>query len=212
MLQGLEAKIAPQVAALVIIDVQNDYCHDDGALSKIGRNVGVIRQMVPRLEEVLTEARRAQVAVIHVRMVNNALTKSQAYLEHHIRRSGADNKVCEEGSWGAEFYQIQPQSGEPIVTKHRYSAFVGTNMETLLKARGIKTVILAGVTTDVCVESTARDGFMRDYHVMFLSDCTGVDDPNVQEATLERIKRYFGHVVSSEEVVTAWSRLGTTGP
>ncbi len=211
-MQGLEAKVEPRVAALVIIDVQNDYCHDNGALSRTGRNVRVIRQIVPRLQDVLMEARQAEVPVIHVRTANNVLTKSQAYLDHRIRRSGADSKVCEEGSWGAEFYQIQPQAGESVVTKHRYSAFVGTNLETLLKARGIKTVILAGVTTDVCVESTARDAFMRDYHVIFLSDCTGVDDPNVQEATLERIKSYFGHVVSSEDVVSVWSRLGKIEP
>jgi len=211
MLQGLEAKIAPQVAALVIIDVQNDYCHDDGALSKIGRNVGVIRQMVPRLQDVLKEARQAGVQVIHVRMAMSDITKSEAYLEHRIRRTGADTKVCEEGTWGAEFYLIHPQPGEPIVTKHQYSPFVESNLESLLKSRGIKTVILSGVTTDVCIESTARDAYMRNYHVVFLSDCTGVDNPVVQKATLERIDRYFGHVVSSEEVVTAWSRLGTTG-
>jgi ureidoacrylate peracid hydrolase len=97
-----------------------------------------------------------------------------------------------------------------VVTKHRYSAFVNTDFETVLRARGIKTLILAGVTTDVCVESTARDAFMRDYHVLFLSDCTGVDDPAVQQAALERIDRYFGHVMSSEDVMQAWDHRQPT--
>jgi ureidoacrylate peracid hydrolase len=82
---------------------------------------------------------------------------------------------------------------------------VNTNLETILRAHGIKTVMLAGVTTDVCVESTARDAFMRDYHVLFVSDCTGVDDPAVQQAALERIERYFGHVVSSDDILEAWN-------
>jgi len=154
--EWLESKVDPQGCALVIIDVQNDYCHDDGALSRFGRHVTVIRHMVPRLKEVLAKARQTQVPVVHVRMANNELTKSNAYL-----------------------------------------------------AKEIKTVILAGVTTDVCVESTARDAFMRDYHVLFLSDCTGVDDPAVQQAALERIDRYFGHVVSSEDVVQAWDHWRT---
>lgn len=211
-MEWLESKVDPRGCALVIIDVQNDYCHDGGALNQFGRNVKVIRQMVPRLKDVLEKARRAQVPVIHVRMANNELTKSEAYLEHRGRRSGGNRQVCQEGTWGADFYEIKPQPGEPIVTKNRYSAFVNTNFETILRAGAIETVILAGVTTDVCVESTARDAFMRDYHVLFLSDCTGVDDPVVQQATLERIGRYFGHVVSSEEVVRAWDRWQTGKP
>lgn len=205
-MEWLESKIFPRGCALVIIDVQNDYCHENGALSKFGRKASDIRRMVPRLKEIVEKARQTQVPVVHVRMANNEHTKSDAYLEHRSRRSGGDRQVCQEGTWGADFYEIKPQPGEPVVTKHRYSAFVNTNFETILRARGIKTVILAGVTTDVCVESTARDAFMRDYHVLFLSDCTGVDDPAVQQATLERIDRYFGHVVSSEEVLQAWDR------
>lgn len=207
--EWLESKVDPQGCALVIIDVQNDYCHDDGALSRFGRHVTVIRHMVPRLKEVLAKARQTQVPVVHVRMANNELTKSNAYLEHRSRRSGGNRQVCQEGTWGADFYEIEPRPGEPVVTKNRYSAFVNTNFETILRAKGIKTVILAGVTTDVCVESTARDAFMRDYHVLFLSDCTGVDDPAVQQAALERIDRYFGHVVSSEDVVQAWDHWRT---
>jgi len=188
----------------VIIDVQNDYCHDDGTLNKFGRNAGDIRRMVPRLKEVLEKARQARVPIVHVRMANSELTKSDAYLEHRSRRLGGTGEVCQEGSWGADFYEIKPQPGEPVVTKNRPSAFVNTNFETILRARGIKTVILAGVTTDVCVESTARDAFMHDYHVVLLSDCTGVDDPVVQQAALERVGRYFGYIVASEEVVQAW--------
>jgi ureidoacrylate peracid hydrolase len=200
----LESKVFPPGCALVIIDVQNDYCHEKGALNKFGRKVTEIRRMIPRLKEVVDKARQIQVPVVHVRMANNELTKSDAYLEHRGRRSGGDREVCQEGTWGADFYEIEPRPGEAVVTKHRYSAFVNTNFETILRKHGIKTVILAGVTTDVCVESTARDAFMRDYHVLFLSDCTGVDDPEIQKSVLKRIDRYFGYVVSSNEVMQAW--------
>jgi ureidoacrylate peracid hydrolase len=204
--EWLETRVSPPGCALVIIDVQNDYCHDNGALNTFGRKASEIRRMVPRLKEVVEKARQTQVPVVHVRMASDERSKSDAYLEHRSRRSGGDRRVCREGTWGAEFYEIEPRPGEPVVTKSRYSAFVKTNFETVLQAQGVKTVVLAGVTTDVCVESTARDAFMRDYHVLFLSDCTGVDDPAVQQATLERVDRYFGHVVSSEEVIKAWDR------
>src|SRR3954468_128168 len=155
MLQGLKEKVDPAVAALVIVDVQNDYCHDDGALAKAGRDVRAIRTIVPHLHRLLQEARAVGLPVIHVRMANTALTKSPAYREHRIRRSGTDSNVCEEGTWGAEFYQVEPDRGEPVVTKHRYSAFIDTNLATLLDTSGTRTIILAGVTSDVCVESTA---------------------------------------------------------
>jgi ureidoacrylate peracid hydrolase len=203
MLHGLKEKVDPAVAALVIVDVQNDYCHEEGALAKAGRDVRAIRTIVPHLQRLVQEARAVGLPVIHVRMANTALTKSPAYREHRIRRSGADSNVCEEGTWGAEFYQVEPEPGEPVVTKHRYSAFIDTNLATLLDTSGTKTVILAGVTSDVCVESTARDAFMRNYYVVFLSDCTGVDDPVVQHAVLERVERYFGQVATSEDVIAA---------
>jgi ureidoacrylate peracid hydrolase len=205
-IEWLKSKVVPPGCALVVIDVQNDYCHDNGALNQFGRNARDIRRMVPRLKALVEKARQTQVPVIHVRMANTELTKSDAYAEHRSRRSGRDRQVCQEGSWGADFYEIKPESGEPVVTKHRYSAFVNTNFETILRAQGIRTLILGGVTTDVCVESTARDAFMRDYHVLFLSDCTGVDNPGVQEAVLERIDRYFGRVVSSTQVTEVWDR------
>jgi ureidoacrylate peracid hydrolase len=211
-IEWLESKVLRPGCALVIIDVQNDYCHDNGALNKFGRKVSDIRRIVPRLKQVVEKARQTQIPVVHVRMASDERAKSDAYLEHRSRRSGADRGVCREGTWGADFYEIEPRPGEPVVTKSRYSAFVKTNLETVLQAQGVKTVILGGVTTDVCVESTARDAFMRDYYVLFLSDCTGVDDPVVQQATLERIDRYFGHVVSSDDVVKAWESRQKENP
>jgi ureidoacrylate peracid hydrolase len=200
----VKGKITPPDCAVIVIDVQNDYCHEDGALHRFGRSVSDIRGIVPCLKVLLAEARAMKVPIIHVRMANNEFTKSDAYLEHRRQHSKDNRLVCQEGTWGAEFYEIEPGPGEPVVTKHRYSAFVNTNLETVLRAYSTRTVILGGVTTDVCVESTARDAFMRDYHVLFLSDCTGVDDPAVQKAALERIDRYFGHVVSSKDVIKAW--------
>lgn len=206
MMETLDAAVDPRFSALVIVDVQNDYCHDDGALSRAGRHVAPVREMVPRLQEVLRRSRASGVYVIHVRMANTDLTRSEAYREQRRRRSGRERKVCEEGSWGAEFYEIEPLASEPVVTKHRYSAFFGTALETLLKVRSIRTMVLAGVTTDVCVEATARDAFMRDYDVIVLSDCTGLDDEDVQKATLTRIDRYFGRVSDSEQITGAWAR------
>ena len=112
-----------------------------------------------------------------------------------------------------ELEQILPEAFASRVRRAGIvNAWNDPNFKKAVEATGRRNLIMAGVTTDVCVESTARDAFMRDYHVVLLSDCTGVDDPVAQQSALERIDRYFGHVVSSEEVVNAWNRLRARKP
>lgn len=207
MLLTLEEKVDPQHAALLIVDVQNDFCHSQGLLGRRNTDMSAIQAMVPRLRAFLEEARGAGVMVIHIRMAQNFFTKSEAMLEHRLRRHGDSQVACEEGTWGAEFYQVQPQPGEPIVTKHRYSAFIDTDLERILQSRGVKTLILSGVATNVCVESTARDGFMRDYYSVFLEDCTACGDPQLHQGALDNMRRSFGTVVTCAEVAAAWMRL-----
>ncbi len=90
------------------------------------------------------------------------------------RRNGAyvQYPVCEPGAWNGDFYQIKPRPDEAIVTKHRYGAFEGTDLDLILRSRGIRSVIMTGVATNVCVETTARQAFLRDYYVVFTNDCS----------------------------------------
>jgi ureidoacrylate peracid hydrolase len=197
-------KVAPDKAALVIIDVQNDYCHDDGALGKAGRDVARIREAIPPMLRLLDSARAKGVLVVHVRMSQNERTKSPAFVEQRLRRFGRDTLICEESSWGAEFYSVKPLPNEPIVTKHRFSAFIDTDLDTILRSAGVETLLIAGMTSDICVESTARDAFQRDYYVIFVEDCIGADDPDIHAMTVRRVDHYFGCVVKSEDAIAAW--------
>ncbi len=95
--------------------------------------------------------------------------------------------------------------------KHRYSAFVGTRLESVLHTLGIKTLIMTGVGTNVCVESTARDGFMRDFNIVFLSDCTATSTQEFHDATLANIKLFFGVVATSDDVLATWEGRTAAG-
>lgn len=207
MLRTLEEKVDPKHAALLVVDVQNDFCHSEGAMARRGWDVKPVQEMVPRLLRFLEEARKAKLPIIHVRMTNNEWTMSEPWVERRLKHPQASRFSCEEGSWGAEFYQIEPQPGERIVTKHRYSAFVNTDLESILKSKGIQSLILSGVATNVCVESTARDGFMQDYYVVFLSDCTATSKLEDHQATLRNMENHFGVVATAQEVTQAWARL-----
>ena len=91
-----------------------------------------------------------------------------------------------------------------MVIKHRYSAFVNTDLDLILKAQQIKTLLITGTATNVCVESTARHAHMLDYHVVFLCDLTAASDPGLHEATLQNIQKYFGYVTASDDIQALW--------
>ena len=122
-------------------------------------------------EIVYAEIKTARAAGVFVVFVRNVYTSdhnfylSDVWLEQAARkRAGGYTRipVCEAGSWGGDFYgEVRPQPHDPIVTKHRYSAFYNTDLETILRANGIRTVVLTGVVTNVCVETSAREAFVR---------------------------------------------------
>lgn len=208
MLRTLEEKIDPRHAALIVVDVQNDFCHPDSPLARDGRDLSAAQAMVPQLAKLIDAAREAGTLVIFVQMVNTDATTSEVALEQRLRsRPWAEpgDYICKEGSWGAEFYEVAPRPGEPVVQKHRYSAFVDTDLELILRSQGIKALIMTGVATNVCVESTARDGFMRDYYIVLAGDCSACYWPERHTGTLENIAQTFGVVATADEIAQVWS-------
>lgn len=213
MLTTLESKVAPSHAALVIIDMQNDFCSSGGMMDKEGMDVKLIQGMAPGLADFIGHARKAGLPIIYVQAIyasENNWYLSDVWLEQ-MKRAGrgkhVEYPVCEEGSWNADFYKgIEPLPGDIVIQKHRYSAFVNTPLDTVLRSKGIRTLIMTGVATNVCVESTARDGFMRDYYIVFVKDCAATTSEELHNNTLKNIARCFGEVVDSSDIVNCWER------
>jgi len=205
--------VDPRIAALIVVDMQNDFCDSNGALASHGGDPSMIQEMAPRLIRLLHAAREAQIPVVHVRTHHSGWTDSASWLGRHTSKY----PMCFPGSWGADYYpgfepridaDWQPGAHEYVVTKHRYSGFVGTDLDMVLRSQGIRSVIMTGEATNVCVETTARDAFMRDYHVAFVSDCTASGSRAAHDATLITMGRHFGTVLTSDDVVGAWATLG----
>jgi ureidoacrylate peracid hydrolase len=199
----LEERIAPATTALILVDVQNDFCHDDSPLAAMN-DMAAAQAMVPRLRTLIDAARQAGTLVVWIQMVNNEHVFSPVQRDQRLRTRPGTGMVCLEASWGTDFYEVAPAPGEPIVVKHRYSAFIDTDLDLILRSRGIKSLIMTGVATNVCVESTARDGYMRDYHIVFVDDCSACYDPAKHAATLRNITDHFGVVVQSPEIMATW--------
>jgi len=210
MLTTREQKVSKDHAALIVIDVQNDFCDPEGSSALNGSDTSPCVEMVPRLLRFIDAARAADVPVIFVRAIHNDWTTSPA---RKAQRDENHQKAltCWEGTWGAEYYLVQPLPGECQVIKHRFSAFIGTDLDLILRSQGIRAIIMTGVATSGCVESTARDGFMMDYNLVFVGDCAaqGVS-PGRHEMTLSNM-RHWGDVCTAAEIQEIWAEQTTAG-
>jgi ureidoacrylate peracid hydrolase len=214
---NLEELISPTRAAVLVIDMQNDYCHPDGCEARLGADVSLAAEMAPRLERFLSNARSSGIRIIFVRTLHSPWTNSATWLERgRMRHSRSDVRLCLPGTWGSEFYAgLQPQQcpdwnpacHDYVVTKHRYSGFVDTDLELVLRAQEIRTLIVTGTASNGCVEATARDGFMRDYAIVYASDCSVASSVDKHQECLDRV-RSWATVASSDAIVQAWRAAG----
>jgi ureidoacrylate peracid hydrolase len=203
LLRTLAQKADPTHSALLVIDVQNDFVADDGFFDKVGGEVRTIQKRVPNLLRLIEAARQAGVLVIFVQAIYDPCVLSDAMWERNLRLN-SELPRCLSGSWGAEFYRVEPLPGEPVIVKHRYSAMVGTDLLALLKERSIRSLLLSGVATDTCVESAGRDAYFRDYYVTLIEDCCGAASEDDHRSALKRFHRDYGPIVTSDAVMAAW--------
>ena len=211
-LRGVDQKSEASHTALIVIDMQNDFCAEGGMMHSEGLDVSSVQSMAERLPNLIECARSAGVFVVFVKNVYSTPGNwylSDAWLEQAERKrkgSYTERSVCAPESWNGDFYgNIRPLDSEPIVTKHRFSAFYNTDLDTILRSNGIKTVVATGVATNVCVETTVRDAFVRDYYVLVVEDGTGTYSPEEHDYSLRTIDRYFGEVVSQDQLIKLWS-------
>jgi len=206
VLKTLKERCDPKYAALVVVDVQNDFVSPQGSAAKRGEDVGAAIAMVPNLIRLIDEGRSVGLTIVYIRTTHSEWTDTPSWIYRSSQRSGLN--TCREGTWGAELYEgIAPLPSERVVIKHRYSAFINTDLNTVLKARGIQSVLVCGVATNVCVETTARDAYMFDYYVTMIDDCSAAYEPKLHMGTLENMRRHFGLVASSNEIIETWSGL-----
>lgn len=201
-MDSLAKLVAPERTALIVVDVQNDYCHPRGALGCAGADLAAVAPAVANIERLIVAARQSGAAVIFVRNWHEAWTDSDAWIG---RKPTNSSRAAIARSWGAEFFKVEPLPGEPIISKYRYSGFIGTSLDQALSTMKRDVLIMTGIATNVCVESTARHAVFLDYRVVFMSDATATADGDaIQKATLHNMERHFGRVAATDDIVNAW--------
>jgi nicotinamidase-related amidase len=185
--------------ALIVVDMQNIWVHPRGA-----RYLPMAEDIVPRIQELLHFCRSHQVPVIYLHTTKRKdLADVGIFADIKPQTHDADDEWSNfEGSPGAEFYEpVKPAGADILVKKFRYSGFYGTQLENLLRALRRDTIAITGVATNVCCDSTARDGAMRDFKVLFLADCNASFSQEEQDATLRNFDKHFGVVMDSKALM-----------
>lgn len=200
-LEKLRTKIDPASTAVVIIDMQRDFCCEGGTFHRRGYDVACAQRLAGRLNAFLDTVRKTVRHVIHVRMTKVPGLSSRASAELY-ERLGIERNY---DPAFAEFYEVVPREGDAVIQKYKYSAFFSTYLDQFLRSNGINTLVITGIATNVCVDSTVRDAFMRDYYVVVPSDLTEGTSPEAKKATLANIDAFFGEVVESESLLRCWN-------
>ena len=184
-------RLAPVRTALLVVDMQKDFCTPGFGAEKAGRDLSMARSVIPHIARLLEGARKVGVTIGHVGFGTEPDhgSDSGSWLAKRREATVSSDTLCLTGTEGAEFVEeLRPSPGEIVVTKRRYSAFTGTELDLRLRARRIETVIVTGVSTNACVETTARAAFELGYYLCVPPDACGSWDRDLHEATLANVR------------------------
>jgi ureidoacrylate peracid hydrolase len=191
--------VAPSTTALLVVDVQNDFCRDEPR-----------RAMLPFIERVLAGAREAGVTVLYVQntVLPGGLSDAPADLSRR-KRIGLRTDVTIEGTEGHRFVDlIAPREGDPVVRKHRLNGFTNTTLDTILRSAGIETIVITGTATQGCVINTAYGGVALNYYVVVVRDGVASWRRDLHDAAIFLMENTINEVVDADELLATWASAG----
>ncbi|MGH6828137.1 MAG: cysteine hydrolase [Rhizomicrobium sp.] len=199
----LKTWVSPARTALLLIDMQVDFALAEGAMGREGKDMSTVAAAVRNGVLMADAARRAGVPCLFARLITRPGEES-AMLREWKKRRGHDPLLCREGTIGAEFVGPKPLAGERVFSKSRYNAFSGTGLDAHLRETHRDTLVIAGLTTECCIDAAARDAFERDYHVFIAADAVAAYEPELHRAALHAMELNCAIMAQAADLLAAW--------
>ena len=201
-------------SALIVVDMQNDFVHPDGAFASRAReNPGKIDMeflsgTIPNVKALIAAFRAAERPVVYIAHVLKPDYSDAQFPYWRAAPRRTNSTFIVENTWGAEIVdELKPQEGEHLVVKKGFGGFSNTPLDTILRNMGVTTCVVSGVTTCVCVSTTVRGGVEHNYRMILVKDAVAEVDRETHAAELKTMQRIFADVKSTDEVVGLLARV-----
>jgi nicotinamidase-related amidase len=202
---SLKDWIQPARTALLLVDMQVDFAAPDGAMGRSGMDLSMAQAAIRNAAMLADAARAAGVPCLFARLITRQSDETDLWREWKKRRGTEDEvPLCREGTRGAEFVGPQPRAGEAVFSKNRYDAFSGTGLDARLREIKRDTLVIAGLTTECCVDSTVRAAFEWDYHVFIAADAVAAYEKDLHDGALKALELNCAIPASSADIIDAW--------
>jgi ureidoacrylate peracid hydrolase len=197
---NLREKLNPAYTALIVIDIQNDFCSPSGVMARMGKDVSVMDSLVEDIQSLTKTCESRGIPVFYTQQIYDRTKLNELQKEQY----DLDGKLitCDIEGDGWKFYGLNPPESR-IYQKYTYNIFSNDRLKRELEEAGIKTLIITGVSTQICVETAIRNGFDLGYKIVVPADLTATTsrDPTTKERTLNLVQKTYGVVSSLDEVV-----------
>ena len=204
--------VNPRNTALLVVDMQNGYCDPKGNLSKVsGVDTTPLQEVVPKVQRLVEACKRLELPVmwsVQQHLPQDKMRRERRVPSHIEKRTV--EPAAPRGTWHAEIVpSLQPlvEPDDFVIIKHRFSMFYSTTLDSILQMLTISHLVVCGVSTNVCVESTVRDAYFRDYDVTIIEDCVAATMPDLHEASLKNFRIFLGDVVTLSEFLDSHGGL-----
>ncbi len=202
-----EATPMPAAAqsALIVVDMQNGFIHERGSCAAAGFPVAAMKPSIEPCRKAIEVARRANVPVVFTRYTYRADFKDGGFMLREKFPMLADAKALVAGSWDQAIVdELAARPGDFVVDKNRPSAFLGTPLDSYLDGLGVEDVVVCGITTNCCVETTVRDAAQRDFRTFVLADATAEWEDDRHAAALKTMGILFAHLLTTDQLAAGW--------